>query len=235
MNNSDQIVELPLIEDDEMSFPATEAIGEAASEFPQLNVGKGLVCADWISSNTKQDVVAVLDWSGSMAHLLSELDQAMTALHLILASAVNKNGFRMSVIGFSDDATLVVDGVMAKDVVLSPSRAIAGTNFDAALDKTCEVVTQLRNRPNPDGWSWLRPQVFFLSDGFDEADPAKVARVQEVSNVWSIAYGPGANVKELSRIASDGQAHVVGTNGGELRKFLANVGETLSAERLNAR
>ncbi len=223
-------------EKNEIASPinVTEAM-EGASDAPKLSIGQGLTLPGWVSSNSKQDVILTLDSSISMRALLAQLDQAVMALWHILASEENKNGFRLSIIRFSDDAELILDGIMVQEAKIERSRVINGTNFDRAVEKTYEVVGDLVTRPNPDGWMWLRPQVLFLSDGHSRASQENINRLHEVADVWSIAYGAGANLRELSRIASDGQAHVVGTNGGELRRFLANVGETLSAELMDAR
>lgn len=214
--------------------PPTEGM-EFDTDLPPLDIGTNLSLPDWVSSNSKQDVILVLDSSASMRSKLGELDQSVTALWRVLADEENKNGFRLSIIRFSDDAELVLDGIFVQQVQLERSQVIGGTNFDRAVEKAFEVVNNLVQRPNPEGWMWLRPQVLFLSDGHSHASPDNIDRLQEVADVWSVAFGAGANFAELSKIASDGQAHVVGTNGGELRKFLAQVGETLSAGRLNAR
>ena len=80
------------------------------------------------------------------------------------------------------------------------------------------------------GVNYLQNQVFFLSDGQSQASDATISSLQELANVTAIAYGADANQGMLSKIASDGQVHSIGTNGGQLRAFLAEVGRTLTQE-----
>jgi len=89
--------------------------------------------------------------------------------------------------------------------------------------------------PNPDGWVYLRPVALVLSDGQSDVSDKNIQDLQEIADVITIAYGSDANTSTLARIASDGQVHVVGTQGGELRKFLADVGQTLSQSLATAR
>ena len=62
----------------------------------------------------------------------------------------------------------------------------------------------------------------------EEITQEVIATLHEEAQVIAIAYGADADGEALSRIASDGQVQVVGTQGTALRDFLAAVGETLS-------
>ena len=89
------------------------------------------------------------------------------------------------------------------------------------------MTSDFKARPNPDGWHYLRTQVLFLSDGQSSVSQKNILALQEIANVTAIAYGSDADGSTLSSIASDGKVHVIGTRGGELRKFFADVGKTL--------
>ena len=206
-----------------------------AQPVPKLNVGVGLQLQDWVSNNTNQDVFLVRDRSGSMnGQKLSELNMASMALGQVLGDETNKNAFRITVIDFSDDAEVRVNGEYAQSANIPEAVCGGGTHFDNAIIKTTQVIDELTNRPNPEGRRWLPPQVLFLSDGYSSVDDRNIAELQEVANVWAIAYGAGADQHTLARIASDGQIHIVGTRGGELRKLLADVGETIKMDFQNA-
>ena len=207
--------------------PSPEASTPAA---PALRVTQRRSIPDGVASNSKQDVIIAADTSSSMRQRgkIGELNQGIFALQSVLAGPENKNGFRLSLLEFNNGADVKIMGEMAQSVKLPKLNASGGTNFDAALKKGLSVVEDLAARANPEGWHWLRPHFFFLSDGHSSVTDRNIAALQELADITAIAYGADADQRTLARIASDGDVHTVGTNGGELRRFLAAVGQTLS-------
>jgi len=202
---------------------------QTATALPTLKVSKPVKIPTGVSSNAKQHVLLVRDNSGSMSgNKIDELNLASSGLIHELASPENKDGFLISVIEFSNGSRRELFAQSAITAVLPLAHAGGGTNFDSALLETISTVEGLKAQPNSDGWRYLRPQVLFLSDGQSSVSDKNIANIQEIADVTVIAYGSDANTGILSRIASDAQVHVIGTNGGELRKFLAQVGKTLS-------
>jgi len=217
---------------------ATMPLGEteARTELPDLKISKPLKIPTGVSRNTIQHVLAVRDCSSSMRGMkINEVNLATTGFFNELAHEQNKDGFRVSIIDFSTSSKLSAYAVSA--IGFTPPQAIAsgGTNFDSALLKTIETIESLQNEPNTDGWRYLRPQVLFLSDGQSRVSDKNILNLQEIADVTTIAYGSDADAQTLSKISSDGQCHVIGTSGAELRKFLADVGQTLSQTLSNAR
>lgn len=109
--------------------------------------------------------------------------------------------------------------------------ADGNTCFDAPLDLIIQELKIFKALPNPDGWHYLRPQVLFLSDGQAQASDQNMANIHEIAEVTAIAYGDDADHETLAKIASDGQVHHIGTDGGALRAFLAEVGKTLTESK----
>ncbi len=209
--------------------------GEEVGELPKFNFAKRLKIADHISSNTRQLVILACDRSGSMTGAkIDELNLARFALLRELADPQNKDGFYLGVIEFDHEARITLEPQSVLELHLPDALADGGTRFDAALEMASNMVRDFNMRPNPDGWNYLRSQVILLSDGYSPVSQHLIDDLQEVSNVWAVAYGGDADQQTLSRIASDGQVHFIGTQGGELRKFLAAVGETLSQGLANA-
>ena len=217
---------------------ATVPLGETESrtELPDLKVSKPLKIPTGVTSNTKQHVLLVRDCSSSMSGTkIDELNLASSGLIQELAKEQNKDGFLVSLIDFSSSSKRSAYAVSATGLTPPPAIAAGGTNFDSALLKTIETIEGFQNEPNSDGWRYLRPQVLFLSDGQSRVSDKNILNLQEIADVTTIAYGSDAEAQTLSKISSDGQCHVIGTSGAELRKFLANVGQTLSQSLSSAR
>lgn len=208
----------------------------AQPSIPVINVAKPIKIPTGVSSNAKQHVILVLDKSSSMGgSKIDDLNLGVSGLVFELANPINKNGFLVSVVEFNHGAHRSVFAESA--VTLQPPVLTTGggTNFNAAMKQTISTVEDFKSRPNTEGWRYLRPQVLFLSDGQSPVSDNNIQDLQEIANVTAIAYGSDADSGTLSRIASDGQVHVIGTDGGALRAFLAKVGETLSQELANKR
>ena len=200
----------------------------SASVLPimKMNVRKKLPTG--VASNVKQHCYFLLDGSSSMAGgKIMELDMAIASLLPPLADPANKDGFRVTIIPFNHSSYVHCSGLPAASVPALNLAASGGTNFDSPVLKAIHEIKGHKSAPNPDGWQYLHSQVFILSDGQGPIADKNIQELHELANVTAIAYGADADQATLSRIASDGQVHVVGTDGGALRDFLAHVGATM--------
>lgn len=218
---------------------ATPVTGTApaphAVQHPQLNVTPRKSLPNGVSSNCKQHVILCCDVSISMGgDKINDLNKGRYALCSVLADVINKNGFELSVIDFNNRATLVVDGEPATTCQMPTAVSSGGTNFDAPLNMAEQQTMDFKARPNPDGWRYLPTHVLYMSDGRAHATQSNIDALHEVADVTAIAYGSDADQTTLARIASDGKVHVVGTDGNALRDFLAEVGKTMTQDRLSA-
>lgn len=194
-----------------------------------LKVTKKRSLPTGVANNVKQPVWLLRDKSSSMAgNKILELNLACQALLAELADPVNKNGFLVSVIDFNQVATSVVSLEPATTLVLPDAIAGGSTNFDSPINMTIAEIEAHLARQNIEGWQYLRPYVLKLTDGRGPVTNKNIQVLHELADVSAIAYGADADQATLSRISSDGQVHVVGTRGGDLRNFLAQVGKTMT-------
>ncbi len=201
---------------------------ETETQLPELKV-KRRKLPSGIASNVKQHIVLVRDHSTSMSgHKIAELNQASESLVMELAEPLNKDGFRISVVDFNNVASRLFLGEPAESLSVPPAVSSGGTNFIDAMNETLVTIREFDNQPNDEGWHFLRPVILFLSDGQASVDDTLIYELQEEAEVISIAYGADADQSTLARIASNGEVEVIGTDGGALRTFLADVGKTLS-------
>lgn len=181
-----------------------------------------------VASNVKQRVYLLLDCSSSMSGLkIQELEMATGSVLLQLADPSNKDGFRVTIVFFNHGSSVHCQTTAPEAVPPLNVVASGGTNFDSAILTAIQEIDKAKALPNPDGWHYLHDQVIMLSDGQSRVSDKNIQELQERANVTAVAYGADANQDILSRIASDGQVHVVGDNGGALRDFLAAVGATM--------
>ena len=184
----------------------------------------------------RQHIVFLRDRSTSMGgNKIDELNIATVSFGAELADPVNKGNFLWSIIDFDSRAETRCVAVSAVGLNIPIAISQGGTNFDSALKEANKVVEDVKALPNPDGWSFLFPKVFMLSDGQSAVADKNITALQEIATVHAIAFGNDADKATLSRIASDGQVESIGTEGGELRKFLAEVGKTLTQGLATAR
>lgn len=210
------------------SIPASGDFPDMAPPTQEFKMG--------VSSNCHQHVIICFDTSGSMGgRKIDESNLAKSELVSVVAAPENKDGFLITAIGFDSGAVRKVFAQSAINLTLPPDSAGGGTNFEAALAECSQAQADFDARPNPDGYLFMRPIVLFMSDGHDRANDNTIKAVHEVADVIAIGFGQDANHKTLGKIASDGQVHVIGTKGGELRAFLSEVGQTLSQSMQSAR
>ncbi|MCD0445245.1 VWA domain-containing protein [Glycomyces sp. A-F 0318] len=109
----------------------------------------------------------VCDESYSMANVIDDLNNGLRELHAAVGSdPVVADKTRFGVIGFSDDAEVLLELSDLSEVTQMAGLAVkGGTNFGAAFkllrDTIDADVAQLKN----DGCRVYRPAAFFLSDG----------------------------------------------------------------------
>ena len=182
-----------------------------------------------MASNVKQRIFLARDVSSSMdGYKISELNLATHALMAMLGLPENKDGFEVSVIDFNHGSDWVAQGVSAVGAAIPDALASGGTNFDSPLIKLGDALEAAQHYVCPNGYYYLRPFVVFLSDGHAGVSDANIHRVQEQATILSVACGDDSGNTTLARIASDGQVQQIGTDGGELRAFFAEVGKTLT-------
>lgn len=209
------------------TIPSSSAT-PAAGGLPVMKMTVKKKLPTGVASNVKQHVLFLLDHSSSMSgEKLQELEMAMGSILLQLADPSNKDGFRVTIIPFNHGSHVYCSAEPATSVPALNLSASGGTNFDSPILTAISEIDAFKALPNPDGWQYLQPQVLFLSDGQAGVADRNIQDLQERANVNVVAYGADANQGTLGRIASDGQVHVIGTNGGALRDFLAAVGATM--------
>lgn len=206
--------------------------GEQVSpDMPVISVTPKEELSDDIVSRYCQHVIPTLDNSTSMSGpKIAELNVAKKALFREMAVPENRKGFKVSPIHFNSKPRRIAFGECATTIQDKPARATGGTDFELALQEVIKVIDEFKNRPNTEGFADRRPVVIFMSDGLSSANQATIVHLHEVADVISVAFGDDADRSMLKKISSDGQVHRVGTRGGELTKFLAEVGKTLSQE-----
>ena len=219
---------VPLGQAPASSQTTVPAAGAATPPPLPMKIGVKKKLPTGVASNVKQHVVFLLDESSSMAgYKIQELEMAMGAILLQLADPSNKDGFRVTIIPFSHGSRVHCSAEPATSVPALNLNASGGTNFDSAILKGIQAIQDFKAQPNPGGWHFLQSQALILSDGQSQVADKNIQDLQELANVTAVAYGADADEATLSRIASDGQVHVVGDNGGALRDFLAAVGATM--------
>lgn len=212
-----------------MPLSKTPTIETFPEELPTLQITQRRALPIGIATNVKQHVLLVRDHSSSMSGTkISELNQASQALVSSLCEPENKDGFRVSIIDFNHKAKRVCMAESPSELSVPTVSASGSTNFNKALEEALATIIAFNQRPNTEGWHYLRPCVLFLSDGQSTLNDTIVQELQEHAQVIAIAYGSDASEDILSLIASDGQVHIVGTDSHQLRLFLAEIGKTLS-------
>lgn len=221
---------LPIASQSAKNIATAPAPDQVGTSLPVLNVVKRKSLPSGVASNVKQLVLLLLDSSSSMSLLgkIDELNAAVPDFVAELANPANKGGFKISVIEFDSSARLICSAEPAETLTAPALQASNDTNFDAPINMVIKEIETFLNRPNPEGWHYLKPHVVFMSDGQAPVSDKNIERLHELADVTAVAYGSDANETTLSRIASDGQVHVVGVDGSQLRPFLAQVGRTMT-------
>ena len=119
-------------------------------------------------------IVFVLDDSGSMSgQPAKDLNEAIQAMidELELVSQGTKPFFKISVISFGSNSTILCEAVNEQGVPVNSITNFAGnsgsTNTSAALNDAVAVLKR-----NPGQVTDFEPFVFFMSDGFPDNESA---------------------------------------------------------------
>ena len=183
-----------------------------------------------ISSNTKQEVVVVVDASPSMdGDKARQAQAACEELIAELAQPINKNGFIITVIHFNGDAKVVHPWIPAVDLAghILPLEIDSATNMTVALEL---ADRELESRKRDPATLHLRPVVLFFSDGCCNRGGSPVGAASKLkgkADVVMVAFGAGADEDLLRQLATSVQHLYRVNNGAELRNFMAKVGDTL--------
>ena len=215
------------------TVPATKTAPAGTAEgnsLPVLNVTKRKSLPTGVASNVKQFCGLLLDTSSSMSldSKIDELNASVAPFIAELADPRNKDGFRLSIVEFNHVARLVCSAQSAQNLTVPLLNADGGTNFDSPINMIINEIEAYMSAPNPEGWHKLRPHVIMMSDGQASVSDQNIQRLQELADVTAVAYGTDADEGTLSRISSDGQVHIVGVDGSQLRSFLQAVGRTMT-------
>jgi uncharacterized protein YegL len=154
-------------------------------------------------------VVLLLDVSGSMEHVLPELQ---SALEQFIAETANDEAARMSIelmiITFGSEVELLLKFIPVKDVdvnsiVLSAS---GRTPMGEALAMALQQIEERRGVYISNGIASYRPWIALMTDGEptdeweDAAEQAKNLASQNRLNFFGIGIGPYANMEILKQI-----------------------------------
>lgn len=197
----------------------------------EITVTADLKRRDGICSNTKQEVVIVVDASPSMEGDKARHAQASCEeLVADLAQPINKNGFSVTVIHFNGRAKVVHPWTSAAELVghIVPLDIASATNMTAALEL---ALRELESRKRDAAVRYLKPVGLFFSDGcFNRGGspiPAATA-LKARADVVMVAFGNDADEDLLKVLATSPQHFYRVNNGAELRNFMAKVGDTLT-------
>jgi len=198
-------------------------------DMPALDIGVKEEIPDNVARRRRQHVGLVLDNSTSMGgSKIAELNVAVQALVRELAAPENRKGFQVSVAFFNSSVSRKALGECATKLTVKPARATGGTNFELALQEGSKLVEDFKKQPNLEGWADRMPVIIFMSDGQSSASQATIDLLKESAQVICVAFGDDADRSMLAKIATNGDVHMCGTKGNELRDLLADVGKTLS-------
>jgi len=189
----------------------------------------------WICRTTRQVVILVRDKSGSMEdeNKAEQATKATQELVRELARPVNKDGFYVAVVDFSEKANIVhsLRKATELDGGIKPIYPFLGTNITDGLAKALNFLEDSQ-KGTEEGVNYLRPVLLLFTDGIHNVgiEPNGIADdIKEIADLVTVAYGKDADVKLLKYLASTSQHFYKCRNGKELRQFLASVGETMTA------
>lgn len=200
-------------------------------------VTRGIRRPNWICQNVHQLVVLVADKSGSMrGQKAREASAAMNDLTAELADPVNKDGFNVAVVEFSDDSKVVhkpekASKLNGKIPPLSVGFFGGATNIAAGLEDAITLLQNTRGRTEREV-TYLKPVVILFSDGCHNEGPhpnSAADRLKQLADVVTVAFGTDADEQLLRSLATSSQHFYRCSSGRELRNFLAAVGKTMTA------
>lgn len=188
-----------------------------------------------VNSRNKQRMNILADTSGSMAGAKAQQAHAGCQQMIdILADPINKGGFIVGVIFFNEDARIMHSWESAPVLVgnLAPMNPNGSTDIAAAFEKALQMLMEPKKQDGGDkDCNYLRDILFLYSDGnhTEGSDPLPIAnKVKELADVVTVAIGADADEKMLMALATSPDHFYRVTDASELRKFLAEAGETIT-------
>lgn len=212
--------------------PATMSRQFAPGQDPVIG---GIGNVTRLKTYNEQPVHLVLDDSASMSGAPSlELSQAAMALLAELADSKNKDGFRVNVIRFGSNATLVADSAAPETITVAFSGTSGCTDAAPALALAQNAEKKFTPRPERRRVPGI---AVFMSDGHidDRAEAIRVANAMKQAGmtIITIGFGAGADVAALQAIATSPQ-HYAYANVGSLVGLFSKVGKTISQQLIAA-
>lgn len=180
-----------------------------------------------LTSRKLQLGLLVLDTSGSMVPNMAALASAATAFVTELAKPANRGVFDVGVVSFGDSAALALAPMPAAQISM-PSLAASGlTDMRGALEVAEEAVASHAKR---EGRQHLRPVVVVMTDGLPTSgDPLPAAaRLRALADIITVAFGEGADLALLERMASNPGYALKAGDAATLRGFFEDVGASMS-------
>lgn len=179
----------------------------------------------------EQLVIFVADNSGSMSgEKAQEASQAIRTCQQELASPLNKDGFRTSVIVYGSSSRVAHSAQPPESAGIELDGSGGGTTLAPALDLALAEIRSYKARPD----RMLKPaMVIVFSDGQLDDGKAAEASAQKIKNmeatIVSIGFGQDADAEQLRRLATS-RAHFTQADVSQLKGIFASVGKTLSAQ-----
>lgn len=193
-----------------------------------------------VNSQSHQRVVIVLDGSGSMHenHKAKDASAATAGLCQELALPVNKNGFEVAVIHFSNSAKLIHPFEPASTLIghLRPLKVgfLSGeTNLTAGLELARQILETAAASASASALRHVKPLAVVMSDGMHNCGPSPIPvadRLKQLADVLAVAFGNDADEEMLRAIATE-QLSVRCRTGADLRCYFAEIGRTLTVTR----
>ena len=200
-------------------------------------IRSGLHRPNWICRNVHQNVVLVRDASGSMNGQKAN-DASAASLDLVaeLAQPINKDGFNVAVVDFSETSKIVhamgkATEANGKIAALSTNSFGGSTNITSGLENALLILDTPYDQSN-EGISYLRPVVILFTDGCHNEGPPPNAiadRLKQKADLVTVAFGDDADEDLMRKLATSLQHFYRCATGRDLRSFLAAVGATMTA------
>lgn len=188
-----------------------------------------------IQSNHPWHVIFVLDDSGSMSgSAASSLNTAIQAMidEMQVLSMGTKPYFKVSVISFGSDSTILCEAVNEQNVPLQRITSFMGasgtTNAAAALNDAYGILQR-----NPGQVTDFEPFIFFMSDGHPDDASGALSIASKLKNMSidagkarlvSIGLGSSVNDSFMEQLASNKELYKHLQNAKDITKLLPAIG-----------
>lgn len=183
-------------------------------------------------------VYFVADESGSMARNIGELNEGLVTLQDELQrQPFAASRVRFSVIGFSDTAFTHLEAADLRSTSWLPTLSAQGlTSYAAAFDQLGYRISVDVSHLKQQGFSVLRPAVFFLTDGLpspnDNWHAAQAKLLDQPTRPNIIAFGIGdADAQIVCELATDKKYALIAARGVDtgaaLSEFLTSLTQSV--------